>query len=156
MSLRESLIDLAKDMEEASNINADIALLAYAKQIRRLCQAASDEQHAESPILAAIYGRTKEDRMMAQQKERAAVGRLFDAEEGVGERMVQLVGGPGDDPSVPTYHPVATSMPEGAFTIVAGRVYQLESVTDATTKQIVFSLRYREDKTKEAAALTRR
>lgn len=135
MSLKQAVVAVAAEMEEYAGGIAEAivarGILGFARQLRTACLAAGDGSlpaMPDSPGMQDYNAWLANAALIKKDAERAAraaeVNRRAKLEEGLGERLVELVGA--EDGPV-TYHAVPPDMPVGAFTQVGDTVYQLHT-----------------------------
>lgn len=148
MSLKDAILSIAEEMlleaedlkgkpeDEASSYLHD-SLKGWARQLKVACKAAGDPaaQVIQPQSLSALASpnfqhileieKAKEEFRRAKQHEKIE-------ERHLGGGMVEVVGGPAaphgaDGKEVPTFQSVESEMPVGAFTELAGGIYQLQN-----------------------------
>lgn len=145
MSLKEAIIDIVEEMEkEAEDFKQDNRYLhdtlkGYARSLKAACKSAGDSPTSPSNGFSNLLVPPAVQHAMEVERAKAEFRKSkqgVNAEERYDGDMVEVVGGPACPDGQATFQSVDPQMPLGAFTTLAGGVYQLKQADNK--RQLVF------------------
>lgn len=128
-TFRETILEVAEEMLEEADPNnpyPHASLRNFSKQLKLICKVADDYSPKQKPTVSVEMQHILE--VEKAKKEFRKSNKSADMEERFDGDMIEVVGGPVTSlDGVPVLQAIDPLMPEGAYTQLAGGVYQLKS-----------------------------
>lgn len=146
MSLKEAIVDIVEEMEKEAeeykheNRSLCDTLKGYARSLKAACKSAGDSPTSSSNGFSNLLVPPAVQHAMEVERAKSEFRKSkqgVNAEEQWDGDMVDVIGGPANPDGIPTTQSIDPNMPLGAYTTLAGGVYQLRLTTD-NKKHLVY------------------